>query len=441
MIRNVTPFVATEHELRRIGEGRAWIDDASLEVVGDETPTTSRIDPAVFAAAARAPQQPLFNHWLWLALLACILFVVSETSASRTSAVETPTGGTDKATDKAADKAPGATDSSIDRPGSAPTACSLAHSFALRFSLLYWLAYSLPLPFTAITPGFLRPLPEAYGSARDGVVRWTGAHVIGIEGPMVAPNGSGDTTYAYVSLLVYFVLAIAGAALWTLLDHRPSAHRVTHDLLRSYLRYVLAMTMLSYGLAKAGFVTNQFPTPAEARLERTYGASSPMGLLWTFMGASRAYTIFAGLSEVLGGVLLLWRRTTVLGSLVAVAVMTNVVMLNFSYDVPVKQYSVHLVLMALFLLLPESRRLLDLLVLNRRVEPADQRPPFSGARAVWLHRAGKTALILFVAVVPLVSHAWKEIQHERSGEAATERGDSLLMNRGFRWINEVPFNR
>jgi hypothetical protein len=60
---------------------------------------------------------------------------------------------------------------------------------------------------------------------------------------------------------------------------------------------------------------------------------------------------------------------------------------------------------------------------------------------VWLHRAGKTALILFVAVVPLVSHAWKEIQHERSGESATERGDSLLMNRGFRWINEVPFNR
>ena len=165
-----------------------------------------------------------------------------------------------------------------------------------------------------------------------------------------------------------------------------------------------------------------------------------MGLLWTFMGASRAYTIFGGLGELTGGLLLLWRRTTTLGALVVIAVMTNVVMLNFSYDVPVKQYSVHLVLMALYLLLPEARRLANLLLLNRPAEPAILEAPYGGPGAPWGNRVAKILLILFVAVVPIVSHTWREIQHARN-KVPAEAGDSLLMNRGFRWINEVPFNR
>jgi hypothetical protein len=78
-----------------------------------------------------------------------------------------------------------------------------------------------------------------------------------------------------------------------------------------------------------------------------------MGILWTFMGASVAYTKFCGLAEVLGGVLLLFRRTTTVGALVAMADMSNVVMLNFAYDVPVKLYSSNLLLMSLFLLIPD----------------------------------------------------------------------------------------
>ena len=50
-------------------------------------------------------------------------------------------------------------------------------------------------------------------------------------------------------------------------------------------------------------------------------------------------------------------------------VMSNVLMLNFCYDVPRKIYSVHLVLMSLFLLLPDVQRLLDFFLRNRRTEP------------------------------------------------------------------------
>jgi len=68
-----------------------------------------------------------------------------------------------------------------------------------------------------------------------------------------------------------------------------------------------------------------------------------MGLLWTFMAASKGYQIFTGAAEVLGGILLLWKRTTTLGALTVFGVMANVMALNFFYDVPVKLLSTHLV--------------------------------------------------------------------------------------------------
>ena len=64
---------------------------------------------------------------------------------------------------------------------------------------------------------------------------------------------------------------------------------------------------------------------------------------------------FAGLAEVLGGVLLLWRRTTMLGALIVFAVMSNVLAMNLSYDVSVKLLAGHLVLMSVILLAPDSQ--------------------------------------------------------------------------------------
>lgn len=251
-----------------IGQGKAWIDDASLEPVEQEVSTTSMISneslSAAMAAAGDAPVQPFFNHWLWLALIGGGLFVLSQVGFANEGLKTGEAGG------------------GAENGVATATPLGGLPRFALRFTLLYWLFYSLPLPFTAITPGFLRPVINAYTSASDAVVRWAGAHVFGIEGEMVAPNGSGDTTYAYVTLLVCFVLALVVATVWSLIDRRKTDGRVTNDLLRSYLRYVLAATMIGYGLAKIGFIRNQFPSPGEFQLDRTFGDASPMGLLWTF---------------------------------------------------------------------------------------------------------------------------------------------------------------
>jgi len=230
-------------------------------------------------------------------------------------------------------------------------------------------------------------------------VPWVGSQAFHVD-ITVRPNGSGDTTYNYVQVFSYLVLALAAALVWTLLDRRRPAYERLHEWLRVYVRFYLAMTMFSYGIVKV--IQLQFPSPALDRLLQTFGTSSPMGLLWTFMGASALYTFFAGASEVLGGLLLTTRRTTLLGALVSIGVLTNVVMLNFSYDVPVKLFSSHLLAMAVFLAAPDLRRLAGLFLFNRpAVLPAD-RPLFARR---WSHQG--TLVLRTAAVSPRRTCAWR----------------------------------
>ena len=86
------------------------------------------------------------------------------------------------------------------------------------------------------------------------------------------------------------------------------------------------------------------------------------------MGASESYTMFVGFAEMISGILLFPRKTSTLGALMSIGVLSNVVALNFSYDVPVKLYSSHLLAMAIFVLLPEARRLANFFIFNRPTE-------------------------------------------------------------------------
>src|SRR5262249_13770825 len=159
------------------------------------------------------------------------------------------------------------------------------------------------------------------------VVPWVGERVFDIEVSVGRTYGSGDATYSYMQVFSTLVLALAGTGLWSLLDWRRLHYARLYQWARGYGRIAPALTMHSYGAAKVS--RSQFPPPSLERLALPMGHGSPMGLLWSFMGASAEYSLFTGLAEVLGGLLLTARRTTLLGALVCIGVMANVVMLNF----------------------------------------------------------------------------------------------------------------
>lgn len=239
------------------------------------------------------------------------------------------------------------------------------------------------------------------------LVVWIAKNVFG-ERITVFPNGSGDTTFNYIQVATYASLAGLAAILWSAFDFRRTHYTRLHSLLRIYIRYTLAFTMLSYGMAKV--FPLQFPAPDVLKLTQTYGEASPMGILWTFMGSSAAYTMFAGYSEAIGGLLLFWRRTTFLGAIVVAGVMANVVALNFCYDVPVKLYSSHLFLQAIVLMAPEMGRLCTLLFTDRALPP---RTPTRGLSRPILHRwwiGLKSALVAGFMVLQVIEglHAYSE---------------------------------
>ncbi|MEO1258802.1 MAG: hypothetical protein AAFZ15_08385 [Bacteroidota bacterium] len=211
------------------------------------------------------------------------------------------------------------------------------------------------------------------------IAPWFAATFLNLEKEItVFTNGSGDTTYNYVCLLLYILLSIIITVVWSILDRRRKNYNYLLQWLLVLVRYYILYQMIIYGLAKLFYL--QFQPPSHARLVQAYGDSSPMGILWTFMGQSKGYTIFAGAGELISGLLLISRRTTTLGALVAAGVMANVMAMNFFYDVPVKILSSHLVLLSLFLLALDGKRLLNLFFFNKNAEPKIYPPYFENIK-------------------------------------------------------------
>jgi len=262
---------------------------------------------------------------------------------------------------------------------------SVATRVAFRFTFAYLVLYNFPFPFDLFP--FTESLANRYFDLWIRLIPAVAVRVFGVHAD-VLPNGSGDTTFNYIQVFCFAILAAAVTVLWSLLDRRRASYTRLHEWLRVYIRFALGSAMISYGAVKV--IQSQFPPPTLDRLVQPFGDASPMGILWTFMGASAAYNVFSGAGEMLGGILLLIRRTTLLGALVSSAVLANIVALNFFYDVPVKLYSLHLLAMAGFLAVPDLRRMFEFFI---RHKPADL---FS---AKWRRTA---AMVLSTAVLILL---------------------------------------
>jgi uncharacterized membrane protein YphA (DoxX/SURF4 family) len=281
---------------------------------------------------------------------------------------------------------------------------SAGRRVAFRFAFVYLGIYLLSEWLFRI-PG-LGVVGRVYSNGWQAVELWIAAHVLHITTPVdlhTLGTGSGDTLIDYLQLLCQSAFAAMAAIIWSLVDTKRRTYDSLYEWLRVYIRYSLAVVMLSYGMAKV--FPGQFGAPTLDRLLEPYGHSSPMGLLWTFMGYSRPYAFFTGLVECLAGVLLFSQRTTTLGALLVAAAMGNVAMLNFSYDVPVKLYSSHLLLLAVLLVIPDVGRLIKVFITNQPTAPAYFRKPFT---SVWRHRAAfivKTIVIagaLWQTMMPFV---------------------------------------
>ncbi len=258
-----------------------------------------------------------------------------------------------------------------------PAEWSAVKRIGFRFVFAYFVLYLFPFPLTAI-PGSWNPV-RFWFEFEQWLALWTETHLFGLAKPVpVVPTGSGDTMAQWATQADWLLLALGITVVWTLLDRKRRAYRRLAQWLQVYVRFGLAGIMFGYGFAK--IIPTQMPFPFLDRLVEPFGEFSPMGLLWAFMGFSSVYEIFTGIGEALGSLLILFRRTTTLGALLLCGVLANVVLLNYTFDVPVKLYSTNLLLMALFLAAPDAKRLFNVLVLNRAAPPKAMPPLFRTLR-------------------------------------------------------------
>ena len=232
---------------------------------------------------------------------------------------------------------------------------SLFELIGFRFSFIYLLLYIIiqnngAYPFWGGLMSYPTKLLQKF-------IPWVGDNILNLSYEITTfTNGSGDTTYDYVIVFVIFVTAVFGSILWSILDRRRVNYTKLYYWLTVAVRFYVGLMLINYGLVKV--IKLQFPSPSFYRLLEPYGDSSPMGLAWTFLGFSKGYNLFMGIAEV-AAVLLLFRRTLTFGLIITLMTTANVMTVNYFYDVPVKLLSTHLVLMTLFLLLRDFKKLLQ----------------------------------------------------------------------------------
>jgi hypothetical protein len=237
---------------------------------------------------------------------------------------------------------------------------------AFRFFFIFFILYIVLTPNDIFRYSYV--LHNIFKQPFTGLVIWFGESIfhVAISGP---GNATLDTTFGYPSILFIFLLALTGSTVWAVGDRKASNYNKLYDVLVVVLRYYLAVTWIVYGSVK--IIQLQFPPFTPAMLLQTYGNSSPRGLAWAFMGYSAGYNYFIGFTEYAIGLLLFFRRTSTLGNVMGLITLANVIAFNYCYDVHIKLLSSVLMVMTLFLLAKDSRRLINFFLFNKTIQPED----------------------------------------------------------------------
>ena len=266
---------------------------------------------------------------------------------------------------------------------------SLPTRLAFRFCFAYFGLYVLSTQMVGALSLYVLPRLETLPPLR-GIVLWTASHVFHVARQLVLLSGSGDKTFDWVETFCLLIIAAVITAVWSVIDRKRQDYRHLHRWFRIFMRFALGATMVGYGADKV--LPLQMAPTSLLRLVEPYGNFSPMGVLWTSVGASRGYETAVGCAELIAGALLFVPRTALLGALVCLVDTLFIFLLNMTYDVPVKLFSFHLVLMSIYLIAPDASRLTKVILLNRPAEPRPKLPTRMSPRLVGL---GVAVQILF----------------------------------------------
>lgn len=113
--------------------------------------------------------------------------------------------------------------------------------------------------------------------------------------------------------------------------------------------FVVAGSMIVYGISKPV----QFQSFKDAT---NLNVSEGHKLMWTFYSYSLIYPIIIGVFEVVGGILLLFSRTRVLGCILLTVILSNIILQDYIYEVTALNSAIYYQILILIILVFDFKK-------------------------------------------------------------------------------------
>ncbi|WP_299764477.1 hypothetical protein [uncultured Dokdonia sp.] len=320
----------------------------------------------------------------------------------------------------------------------------LSQKYLWRFVLLFLLFFCFPYDMTY---GMTYALEDWH--LWDTPIFWLADVLFNWELSIDTRYIGFDSRYEVVRYTLCFLLANLGTLIWLLIDYKykTSYNQKLKNLVQTILRYHIAFIILTYGLSKV--VDIQFGVMSMDTLDKNIGNSSAMGFMWDFFSYSQTVTRFSGWLEVIGGVLLFFRRTTFLGLTLLVIVMANVVIFDIGYNVSVTIYAIYILVLILILLSDQFVSIYNYLILNKTTTPVRYKRLFVNDKTYARAKIFKIALLLvmsslffyqFSTYANLMKKDQSWFTNKQTVETFIRNGDTISNDTDEKRWKEINFN-
>ena len=163
---------------------------------------------------------------------------------------------------------------------------------AFRFCFVYFALYAFATQIAGglvLFPGFSFPNLGTRWPMRE-ITLWLATHLFHIIEPLIYSGNSGDTAFHWIQIGWLLVVAMAGSAIWTLIDRHRSNYAALQKWSRLFVRFALAARCFTS--ACKVIPTRSFRSVARHAGERS--ATFRTDMQWTAIGSSVGYQMFTG---------------------------------------------------------------------------------------------------------------------------------------------------
>jgi hypothetical protein len=258
--------------------------------------------------------------------------------------------------------------------------------FVFRIFFIYFLLQAVPLDWKYYRPVFSTDWAHLHYGAIFDLAHYS-------------PSWSAGPQ-RFTDWIILLAIALVGSVIWTALEARRQKtpdYDTLYYWVRVIVRYRLAIGIIAYGFIK--LFPLQAPYPSLSNLNTNYGDFTRWKLFSLSLGVVPNYESFLGLVEIIGGLLLFYRRSASVGAFIIVIFLGNVFMSNLAYGGGDDVYSLYLITLSLFVLSYDVQRLLNLLVWQKPATPNLYHPVWREKGQRYARLALKTVFIFFFVIL------------------------------------------